>query len=65
MRDHTVSYHAFGAATLSALRQALHGAAEVAEGSVLLLVLTVVTDHFDVAVLLFDLDMACPDILHA
>lgn len=65
MGDCAISHHAFGASAFSALRQALHRAAEIAEGSVLLLVLTAVTHHLRVAILLFeiDLDMASSNVL--
>ena len=45
MGDGAVCNHALGASTLSALRQALQSAAEVAEGSVLLLILAAIADH--------------------
>ena len=57
MGDCAISHHAFCAAAFSALRQALHRAAEIAEGSVLLLVLTAVTHHLRVATLLFEIDL--------
>ena len=57
MGDCAISHHALGASALSALRQALQCAAEIAEGSVLLLVLTAVTHHLRVATLLFEIDL--------
>ena len=62
-----VCYHAFSAPALSTLWQALHCAAKVAEGSVLLLVLTAVAHHLGVAILFFeiDLNMACSNVLRA
>ena len=43
--DRAVCNHALGATALSTLRESLNCTAEVAEGSVLLLVLAAVTHH--------------------